>query len=219
MRNGKRYYRQADKYAKTRKKMFIVIVIFAVTLDVVAGIAMLLNATQVLYFMQNALSPVAWLFEMIRIPIRDGFIEGAYPLLYYRVLLLVSALAGTMCCVVLTWAWCKRYRFFQNPIYCSLGVQRMIERHRDFFKSELWFYFLFSRGLYISLIYLTANILFYIYPGRITFHANKHSDIIVPIIFTLLPGLCWSVLPTSVFALISCICNDLRTIKIKFNCH
>ena len=219
IRNGKRYYRIANKYGKKGDKIYFVVMILAVTLDVIAGIAVLSNATYVLDLMQTALAPIAWFFNLICIPIRDGYMEGVYPLIYYRVLLLVSALAGTMWCVFITWFWCKRSRFFSNPIYPELVFQRMVERHRDVFRSGFWFYFFFRRGLYISLIYFTVNVLYYMYPGRITFHANKHPDIIVPVIFTLIPAILWSALPVSVFLLISCICNDLRTIRMKLIRH
>jgi hypothetical protein len=193
-----------------QKKSFLVIVYLTLSIDVLAGISVHFHALQILNILQMLLYPIACLFELIRIPISGTYFNGAQPLIYYRVLLLSSALAGTGWSLIHAWTFCRRFRFFRYPAYHDLALQRAYLRHRDIFRHSKWYYFIYVRILSLALISLSITIIFIMYPGRITFHVH---DLVMPVIFSLLPGLCWSLLSISVLNLTSCACSDLLAIK------
>jgi hypothetical protein len=191
-------------------KISFTILFLIISLDVIATLAVRSN-THILYLFQNLLSPISWLFDALGIPISSNYLDGPEPLVYYRILMLLSALLGASWGVISAWHFCKRYRFFRYPAYYAKVAQKSAARGpKSDISTNFWFYFIFLRLFFVSLLCLTVITIWAVYPGRFTFHVK---DFVVPIVFSLLPGLFWSFLPLSMLSLTSCLCSDLNAIK------
>ena len=208
--NKRRVWRYPDRMYRIQNKSCLFVVYLTFAIDALAGFAVHFNAPQVLDLSQRLLSPISWLFDLIRLPITGSYFDGSYPL-YYRVLLLSSALAGIGMNVILTGFFVRRFRFFRRPAYRALAYQRDFMRHRDFFKRGYWYYYFFNRIMSIVIIVLSLVTFYFMYLGHFTFHA--HDTLVMPIIFSLLPGLFWGCLSICIVSLISCFCSDLLAIR------
>jgi len=213
VRNGKKYYRMPDKNGRIRgklSKLFLLFYVLAIFIDMLAMIAVHLDAPHILNTLQVLLSPIDLIFDAIQIPITGGYFSGPNPG-YYRLLLLSSAFLGISWGTLLTWHFCKRYRFLRNPSYYAMAVQRSYLRHRLVYTSNYWFYFIRLRIMNVVLTFFCVVMFFIMFSGQTAFHVN---DLVMPIFFSLffLPIL-WFLLPWFTLALVSCACSDLRTIK------
>ena len=117
MRNGKRYYRMPDREEGPRGKnvkICLATLGLIVFLDLMATLATRTNA-HLLDVMQELLAPISWLFEALGVPITSAYFDGPESQVYYRVLLLLSALLGQSLGVPIAYHFCKRFRFFKYP--------------------------------------------------------------------------------------------------------
>jgi len=212
--NGKMMYRSPDKYAKRNNIIFCAILFFIVMLDGYASKTVGL-ATIHLETMETFLSPVSWYFRLFGIQIAGGFVDGPQLPTYYRVLMLNSALLTILWGGFLVIIGCKRAKIFKYPAYAARVSQRNALRHPslEIFRHESFFW-LFLRVMQVAIIYADIMILFYVYPGRVTFHT---SGLIMPTFISLIPAAFLCLLPSAILGLISCIFSDIDLLQKRFS--
>jgi hypothetical protein len=210
MLKGQRYFREAKMRKDSTTTAFKIILFVIISLDIIATL-LLRNNVNLLETMQKLLTPVGLMFNVIGIPITADYIDGPFPPVFRRVLMLLSASYGIGQGILFAWPFCQRYRFFSCPAYYAILRQRISVRHpREDILARPWVYFLFIRIFWFVGFYVSFMTLWGVYPGRIVFHIK---DTIVAIAFSLFPALIWGFLPMSFLGLMSCVCSDLNSVK------